>query len=283
MAKEIVSGVGARYAVVFALDSSTGFPAASQSATPNQGTLVTGIKAASFNDPEPQRFTHYGNDKPFAQDQLPPAEAGNFTITTAKSNMSLDAALEGNKVVTTSVAGAKMRAVNTNKRGSEQQVMFFTYRQALDTDPTSATFGSLRQWQGKLYPSVRISPSSQPFEQGPTDKTYNATPTPVTSTPWADSFDETEWGATEAEAIDIVTTYQPRLNFYTGNGSRTGFALSHPPVSSSYLTVFVQGTGEVTPSSVNVSSTNPAFTLSSAAGSGSLVVALIETNAPGVA
>ncbi len=278
---EVVSGVGARYAVVFGLDATTGLPLpATTSAVPAQGTLVQGIKTMAVTDPEPQRITHYGDDLAFAQDSLPATTVGNFNITTAKSNLILDSMTEGNKLLT--IDNMQVRGVNTDKKGNEPILGFAAYRQALDTKKGSATFGKLRQWNLRIYPASRITPHSQSFEQAATDKSYSATPTPVTVTPWGQAYNETTWGNSQAEALDLILDYQPRLNFYRGNGTLTAFQLSHPPVDSAHLHVWSNGT-LVTPSAVDTSTSNPAFTLSSAAGTNNnLIFALIETNAPSV-
>lgn len=279
MSKQVVSGIGARYGVVFEL-ASDGLPTAVAGADLGfAGTLIEGIKSLTANDPEPQRTTHYGDDSSFAQDSLPPTEVGSFTITTAKTNIGLDALLGGMKVRT--INGNVYVAGNTDKRGSEPQVTAMFYRQALDTAKGSATMGKLRQWHVKIYPSARIASTSQSMEQGATDKTYNATPTIVTSTPWAETLNEVNWGASQGEFIELTTDYHPRLNVWRPNASKTAFSLSHPPYDSSSITVWVQDTGEVTPSNVNVSATYPSFTLADGVSGGKLVMALIETNAPG--
>lgn len=276
MGKQIISGVGARWGWIIPLDSD-GLPSINTStAVPQQGTIIQGIKSASFNDPEPQRITHYGNDRPFAQDSLPATDVGSFTVVTAKSNMVLDAMVEGNKI--RAVDSINFRAGNTDKRGNEPQVTFMIYRQALDTTKGSSTFGKLRQWHLKFYPSIRLSPAQEAFEQGATDKSYNATPTPVTTTPWNELMNETNWGNTEAEFIDGYTDYQPVVNWWLGNGTLTAFQLSHAPYSSSHIHVWVDGT-LTSPSAVNASSANPAFTLGAAATHQKKVFALIETNA----
>ena len=275
MGKQIVSGVGARWGYVIPLDSSDGLPSINTStAVPAQGTIVQGIKSASFNDPEPQRITHYGNDRPFAQDSLPATDVGSFAIVTAKSNMVLDAMVEGNKIRT--VDDIYFRATNTDKKGSEPQVGFMVYRQALDTTKGSATFGKLRQWHLKIYGSVRITPAQEAFEQGATDKTYNCTPTPVSTTIWNEPYNETNWGNTEGEALDGMTDYQPVLNWWLGNGTLTSFQLSHAPFSSTHIHVWQDGT-LVTPSAV-ATGANPAFTLGAAATNAKKLIALIETN-----
>src|SRR5690348_8716849 len=99
-AKEIVGGSGTRYGVLIPLDAD-GLPSVnSTTAVPQQGTLIAGIKTAATSDPEPQRITFYGQDRPFAQDSLPPTAVGTFTITAADFNLILDSMAEGNNVVT---------------------------------------------------------------------------------------------------------------------------------------------------------------------------------------
>lgn len=277
-AKNIISGVGARYAAIWNLGSD-GLPDANvASATLVNGSLIQGLKTVTVNDPDPQRFTHYGDDTPFAQDSLPPTEVGSITITAAKQNKVIDAMIEGNKVVTK--GQMQMRAANTDKMGAEPQVMLFAYQQALDTDKASGTFGKLRQWNAYLWPSLRLSGKTKSMEQGISDKTYAGTPTKVTETPWNEAFSESVWGNAQSEYIDITCDYQPRINVGLGDGTITGFALTHPPVDSNHIWVVVDGT-PATPSAVNVSTTNPAFTLSSPPGVGKKIFVIVETNAPG--
>ena len=278
MSKSKVAGVGTRYGVVLALNSD-GLPLPQDaSAVPVQGTLLQSIKGMGVSDPEPRRFTHFGDDDGFAQDSLPPQEAGSFNFTTAVTNLDLNAMLEGGIVRT--ISSNKMAGGNTNNRGSEPLMMLMIYRQALDTDKASAAFGKLRQWETRIYPSSRVSKQTDAFEAGNTDKSYSATPTKVKYAPWNEQFTEAIWGFTAAEYIEIVTDYHPRLNTYRGDGTITAFELSHPPFDSNQLSVWVDGT-LTSPSAVDVSSTNPAFTLGSAAALDKLVFALIETDEPG--
>jgi len=278
MAKEVVSGVGTRYGVVFVNDTETGYPLPeSASAVPTVGIEIEGIKSLPVTDPTPQRFTHYGNDGPIAQDTLPATEGGSFTITTAKSNLILDSVLEGTEI--RDVNGVRMRIANSDQRGNEPLVTAMFYRQALDTKKGSGTFGKLRQYEGKIYGAVRISPASNAFEQGITDKTYNATPTMMQYTPWNEQINTTNWGASRGEYIEFTTDYHPRLAVWRGDGTITAFQLPASPVSDSYLHVWVDGT-LTTPLSVDTSTTNPAFTLAVAPGVDKQVMALIETNTP---
>ena len=279
MATTIVSGVGARYGVVFPLNTTTGLPnvdSALTVGTLTQGTLVEGIKDYTATDPVPQRFTHYGDDFPFAQDSLPATTVGSFTFSTAKSNLALDAVVEGNNVV--AIDSLQARAGDTEKRGNEPLTMFATYRQALDTKKGSNTFGRLRQWQLRIYPSNRIATQAQSYGQGETPKLYEGTPTPVQQTPWNDVFTNAKWGNTTALYIDLDTDYQPRLYVGTGNGTVTKFALPHVPATTSSIHVFVDGT-LTAPASVSL--TDPSFTMTVAPGNTKEVFVINETNAPG--
>lgn len=277
MSKSKTAGVGIRYGAVYNLIDGLPLPAVA-SATPMNGTLIEGIKTNTVSDPAPRRITHFGDDRAYAQDSLPATESGSFNFTTSKTNMDLDAMLEGGQVRT--INSNKFLAGNTDNKGSEPQVLLNIYRQALDVDKSSATFGKLRQWEGRLYPSVRITKTTPSYEAENTDITYEATPTPVKYTAWGEQFTEANWGVTEGEYISYVTDYQPRFNFYRGDGTIVAFALSHAPVDSNAVTVWIDGT-LTSPSSVVTTVANPAFTLGSAAGVGKLVTALIETNAPG--
>lgn len=275
-AKEIISGVGSRYGVVFQLDTN-GLPyQATSSATPETGVKIDGIKTLPVNTPEPQRFTHYGDDDPFAQDSLPPTEIESFTITTAKSNLELDAYLEGGLVKT--IAPLQLRLADSDLRGNEPLTMSAFYRQALDTDPTSSTFGKLRQWQGKIFCAGRISPQSNSYEQGITDNSYVATPTKTSTTPWGEDFDSTTWGGARGAHIEFVADYQPRFTVYKGNGTLTSWNLTHTPASASNLLVWVGGSLTV-PGSITYGA-SPAFTIPGTVGVGIQIFAISMTSTP---
>ncbi len=273
-ASEVVSGVGIRHGWAIPL-ASDGLPAGPVSATMIPGTLLQGIKTLTINDPDAQKITHYGDDFPFAKDQLPPTETGDFSMTLAKSNLIVSALLSGTKVVT--IGENVMMAANTNKEGSEPRMGAFFYRQALDTKNNNANFGKLRQWNWRMYQSVQFEDKDESYAQTNTDKTINATPTPTATTLWGQPFTDTVWGCTLAQSIPGNSNYQPVPNFARGNGTITAFQLTHAPVSSAELDVWVNGT-LVTPSAVNTSTTNPAFTLSVAPGVDQLVFALSKTN-----
>lgn len=276
--KDVVSGVGVRKGELFLLDTTTGLPSVVlNSGTLQAATSMQGIKTFDYNDPDPQKFTHYGQDRPFAQDSLPATEVGSFTITTAKNNMVLDTLVDGTTEVTLD-GSLKARAGNTNKKGSEPQVMLSVYRQALDTTAGSSTFGKLRQWHLVMVPSTRIISKLSAMNQGITDKSYSGIPTPVTSTPWGQGLTDGVWGATQAEYLELTADYQPVSAAGLGNGTLATFGLptNAVPVDTAHTHVWVNGTiGTV--SAVGTSTTAPTFTLSAAPGLNTLVYAIVET------
>lgn len=278
-ASDIVSGVGTRYGTVFLLDSN-GLPyQAAASATPEVGQNIEGIKTATANDPEPQRFTHYGEDSPYAQDSLPPQAVETFAFTTSKTNLDLDAFLEAALVRTYGSFNA--RVADSDKRGNEPLVMAMFYRQALDTAKDSPTFGKLRQWNVRIYPATRISPISDSYEGGITDKTYQGTPTLVNQTPWDEDFDVSTWGVQRGSHIEGVLDHQPRVNLYIGNATLTAWNLSHTPADSNNLKVWLNGSLTV-PGSITYGAT-PAFSISPAVGVGTQIFALVATDQPSMA
>lgn len=274
-AKSIVSGVGARYGEGFILNNTTGLPDVGfNSGTLVAGTLIQGIKTFTYNNPVPQRVQHYGDDRPFAQDALPPIDVGSFTITTAKSNLSLDTFTEGTKVVTLDGV-VQARLGNSDNRGSEPQELINVFRQALDTLQGSPTFGKLRQWHAALIPSTRVINNMQAFDQAASVKTYEGIPTPVTYTPWNTAFDSPTWGATRGEYIELVFDYKPVIACGLGNGTLTTFALPKAPVDAAHTHVWADGT-LATVSSVVTTVAAPSVTLSAPPGGNKLVFAIIE-------
>jgi len=265
----------------FILNAITGLPDVGfNSGTLVAGTNIEGIDTFNYNSPEPQKITHYGEDYAFAQDSLPPTEVGSFTVTTAKTNLSLDTFFDGTNLVTLDTT-VKARLGNSNKRGNEPQTLSNVYRQALDTQNGSATFGKLRQWHAAMVPSARFVTNLQSMEQTKTTKTYNGIPTPVNQTPWGSAFDETTWGATRGEYIELTFDYKPSIACGLGNGTLATFALPKAPIDVAHTHVWVDGT-LATVSSVNTSLTNPSVTIASATGSGNkLVFAIVETNQVG--
>jgi hypothetical protein len=279
MAVEIVSGVGVRYCTIIPLDAD-GLPAVSvKQAAPMQGVQVEGVSGFPVTQPEPQRFSHRGDDFIFAQDSLPSSEAGSFSIVAAKTNLKLDALLSAVKL--REVGNVQMLAGDTDKLGNEPLVGVFAYRQALDTDKSSPTLGKLRQWEAKAYMSARITPPNNSFAQATTENTYNATPSPSSKTLTGVTFTESVHGCTQATYEKMVFNAHPRWNWWLGNGTRVLFELSHVPVSDSPDDILVYVDGVLVTAFAAVNLTTPSFTLSAAPADNAKIIAVYGTNAPG--
>lgn len=271
------SGSGTRYGVVFALDATTGLPMpAAAASTPYAGVEIEGIKGLDVTDPQVITVTFKGEDRPYAQDSLPPDELESFSFMSSKVNFDLDEALDGGD--TRSYTNVNFRVENGDRRGNEPQVAAFFYRQAIDTDKNSSTFGRLRQYQGRVYSSARITKKTGGFSDRDVDTTYEGKPSNTGYTMWNEDIKQSTWGATEGSHLDGVFAQHPRWNFYRGNGTITAFSTTHAPKDSSHLLVWSDGT-LVSPSAV-ATGAHPAFTLSAAPGGDKLVAALIQTTQP---
>jgi hypothetical protein len=276
--REIVSGVGNRFGQVFILDEN-GLPFQDvANATMYTGMQIEGIKTLANNQPDPQKITHYGDDVPYAQDSLAPTEIESFTITTSKTNLALDAYLVGGLVK--NIGNAQFVVGDSDNLGSEPLTCSMFYRQALDTVDGSPTFGKLRQWNGRIYPSGRITPKPTSYEQGATDNTYSAVPTSVTTTPWGEEFDgTTSWGANAGAHIDFTMNYQPRMAVGKGNGTITSWNLPSVPVSASEVLLWIGGSLTV-PGSITFTPSAPAVVISPAVGAGTQILAIVGSLKP---
>lgn len=274
----IVAGVGARYGVVYVLDSS-GLPLpATAGSLPYTGTIVEGIKDYTLTGAEPQQINHYGDDRVFAADQLAPTEAPSFAMTTGKDNQTLDKGLTGVKERVYSTTRGKFIAAETNKRGQEPQVAGWFFRQALDVAKGSPTFGSLRQYNTRSINSMKVSVNPNGAAQTLADQTYSAVITPTTKTFWGESYSNDIWGCTEASLNRGNINYPGVWHFYQGTETIGTFLLDYAPVDgdATAIMVFVAGSYTV-PGSVTFGS-NPAFSLSAVPPNGSLVAALVMTD-----
>ncbi len=235
----INSGAGFRHMQILALDTS-GYPAASGT-TAYAGAVISGAKTLTIDDPEPRQVVHVGDDRPFALDVLPATEPITGEMTVGKANNTIDAILTPVKEVT--IGEAKLFGVGTNRRGDENQVTILAYRQAVDTDPDSSTFGS-RVWQFRLFPKAYVIPREVGFTDDAEERTYTVRPQFATKYPWGVSFSTTTEGMTQAQGFRGVSEYKPQLCSFLGNNTLTTFTLptSTPAVSTSKIKVWNAGT-----------------------------------------
>src|SRR5574341_97823 len=139
-ATKIASGAGLRHVRYWLLDTD-GNPSGAQSGSDGySGVRIQGVKTFQANIPDVQPIRHTGDDRVFAQDHLPPTELETATITTGKSNLTVDADLVG--LTINSLGDMQILGYGTDQAGFESQVMVYGWRQALDTDEDSATDGT---------------------------------------------------------------------------------------------------------------------------------------------
>lgn len=280
-AKSVVAGVGSKRGVLFVLDATTGLPLpSSPSPIPYSGIPISGLKDYTITNAEPQIINHYGDDRVFAVDQLAPTENPTLTVTTGKDNQTLDAAVTGVTERSYST-GVKVLAAETNKKGQEPQVALYFQRQALDADEDSPTFGALRQFNGRVINSGKVTAATTGGAQTTVDSTYNVTSTPTSRTMWGETLTTGTFGVTEAAIMRVNSNYAGVFNYYRGTSTIGAFTLTHAPVAgdSSALTVWINGSITV-PGSITYGS-SPAFSLTIVPGNdGSLVTAFIQTTDP---
>lgn len=262
----IRSGVGLRDVQIFALDAN-GYPAAT-STTAYAGIDVSGVRNVTINDPEPRQISHFGDDRIFALDVLPPTEPLTGEMVVSKTNDTVDAALTGNKSIT--VGEAKLFGVNTDLKGSENQVAIIAYQQSLDTDPAAATFGK-RVWEFKVMPRAWIIPRENSLDENPTARTYTLRPNFVTQHVWGTAFAVATEGFTQAQLLRGVSEYKPRIVSFKGDGSTTTFAVGETVVSTAKYVVWDNG---VTSTTFTGGTTSIVF--SPAPTSGHMIVAYYE-------
>lgn len=214
----INSGVGFRHAQVLLLDAngivySTG-------TTPYEGIRISGAKALVINDPEPQQIMHQGDDSIFAVDSLPPTESLSGELRAGKQSGTLDEMLTSVKNVT--IGEASLFAIGTDRRGDETQVMLLAYRQAVDTDPASTTYGK-RVWQLRLFPRCYVIPRESGFEDTPEDRSYSIRPQFVNQYPWGVALTIATENTLRVQGFRGVAEYKPKVVSFVTNGTTTEF------------------------------------------------------------
>lgn len=266
------SGVGFRHAQVLLLDAngivySTG-------TTAYEGVQISGAKALTLNDPEPRQIVHTGDDSVFALDTLPPQEPISGELRMGKQSDTLDALLSNVNNVT--VGESVLFPIGTNKRGDENQVALLAYRQAIDTDESSATYGK-RVWQLRLFPRCFVIPRESGFEDTPEERTYTIRPAYINRYPWGVTMSTSTEGAVRAQGFRGNAEYKPKLVAFVANNTATTFTL---PVAAANATkikswlVSTAGTGAV---STATTATTQSLVYTTAPTTGSLVV-WYETN-----
>ena len=238
----IRSGVGFRNCVIYALDAS-GYPDAPATAgTLYEGITVSGVKELTLEEPEPEFVEHFGDDRIFAVDILPAKSSMGGEIRVGKANDTVDAAVTGGNLSFT-IGEAKLFPVATDNRGSEDQVGMLVYRQSLDTDPTSSTYGK-RLWEFKILPRTYVIPREGGFNENPEDKAYTIRPMVIGTHLWGETFTSATEGCNEAQALRGVSEYKPHVVAWTTDAAETTFSFhaSRPSQAAGKVKTWLDGT-----------------------------------------
>lgn len=225
----IGSGVGFRNLRVYELNADTGLPNASGS-QPYTGVWVSGVKSLEIVDPESQHFTHTGDDGPFAEQSLPAKDAMTGKLLTAKRNLTAEALFSGQKVF--GLGQAQTGGAGTDKRGFEPQLAAMAYRQMVDTDPDSATFGRKR-WEFKIMPMVQFIAIEGGFMADAMDeRIYSLRMAFVTRNINGKIFANADEGFQRAQLVPGISANKPFWDFFLGNGVQTIFVFDPAYVTS---------------------------------------------------
>ena len=200
------SGVGLRNVTIFAL-AADGLPTGG-TATAYEGAQVSGARALTLNDPEPQRIVHRGNDRIFAVDTLPATEPLSGELQVGKTNDTVDAILTDDLNFT--IGEAELFGIGTENRGDENQVGMLAYRQTVDTDPTSGNYGA-RRWEFRLFPKVIVIPRDTGIDESPEARIYTVLPQFVTAHIWGVALSTGVEGFLQAQGFRGISEFKPKL------------------------------------------------------------------------
>lgn len=269
---KVSSGAGLKLAYVFATDVNL-YPSGDQTGSVGyDGAEVQGIQSWTPTVPDVQPIPHRGNDRVFAQDFLPATELPTAVINTGKQNLDLDALLSGTRVW--QAKESQNGVFVTNKDGQEIDTWLMTWRQALDTERTSPTFGR-RRWQSTVG-FCHIIPKGSPADQGAADvNNYQVIYTPTNKTIWGEVYSDGTMGATSAVWVRRTSDYPTFVERFAADGTITTFLLTRTPISVARTELWVNGTS-VTVNSVSVA--NKTLTAAAAPGATGSVVAVYETS-----
>lgn len=209
----IVSGGGFRRATLFPLKTTNSLvaPPAVAGADPYEGIQLVGAKTLTLTIPEPQILTHTGDDGVLGSIMLPPNESVAGELRTGATNLTADATLQGINEVT-------IGDMKTLGRGIVPQVYIphgvLAYRQAVVTDPESATKGA-DCWVWAMMPISKLAPRPSSFEEGGVDENiYNILPHTVTRYLWGTQFVSGTEGFESAQIIYGISNGPPKFESF---------------------------------------------------------------------
>lgn len=240
------SGVGFRHITLFSLNAS-GYPNGVATDTPYEGVQLTGARSLTINDPEPQQIVHVGDDRPFALDVLPPTEPITGEMVGGKINDTIDALLSDDKSALVGDGAAYIFPFGSDSRGDENVMGVLCYRQSIDTDPTSSTFGD-RRWEFRLFPKAFIITREGGLTPDPEERTYTVRPQFITTHLWGTSLSTSTEGCEQAQGFRGIATYKPRIATWIGDTTVTEFDFNtaFPAADTASIAAWVDGVLDTT-------------------------------------
>lgn len=214
----VITGAGLRRVYIYELDSA-GIPKHA-STTWYAGVDVQGARLLTVNVPQARRIPHIGNDRFQGYTVLPPTDGISAELRSGKKDISLEALLKGQNVVT--VGETKWHGVNTDKDGDEIQVALLEYGAAEDRDDASAAKGALR-WTSLLLPRATLYSRRGNADENAYEHIFDVTPYAVNQYPWGKAFAVGTEAYTEANALEGIHEGKPRLLSATGDGATAAF------------------------------------------------------------
>ena len=205
-------GGGFRRVQLISLDSNS-LPAFSGTpgATGYMHTQLNVAKAFTPTFPDPIIISHTGDDGVAGQIMLPANETIAGEIRTGHTNLEADALLQNISVVTLGDQKYIGRGIVPQEFA---QVGMYCYRQAVDTDPGSATKGAER-WLYYAIPIAKIAPQSGSMEEGGEDENaYNCLPQTVSRHLWGIDFVVGTDGFGQAQLIHGIAAGPPVLEVW---------------------------------------------------------------------
>lgn len=224
--------VGMRHATIFELNTS-GSPAATNT-TAYEGLTMVGARSFDLTIPDARKITHVGDDRPLAVDFLPPTEAVSGELRAARNDYDVYAMLTGTEVLT--VGEAKAIGIGTSAQGFEPQVGLLLYQQALDD-------AGARHWRSFLIPKATIYPHPNGMNDNPSENRFIISPAVVTSHLWEKAFASTTDGFSDAQVLEFMTKYKPKIVAFLAATASTTFTLpsSYPAADTAKVAIWVDG------------------------------------------
>ena len=275
MAYNETTGVGLREVHIATRDDDG---AAKILGSPAAGVAYAGIRAAraralTVTPADPQKITGRGDDANYVTFTESPTETPSGELRTQQSDTNLIELITG--VTDFGSGNATMVALSTNKLGTEDPVMIWGSRKAIDSSSTGL---GTRVWETYFLLNCSVSAKPSTFEDSQIGEfVWTISLNSSTVDMFARTLSTVTHGCTEAAYMLVKTRYKLAYEVFEGDASQVEFTLANGTdtiynTSTSPVHVFVDGVA-TTPSSV---SSAGVITLGSAPASGAKVCVVYE-------